>query len=417
MLSLNTALAALDGKTSALRDLHHKLLKEQEYDKLIPPYPTREPLSVRFSFYLRGINFLDDVEEKLTTTAQLQIVWIDEMLTWNPVNYSDIIYFYLPQSYVWKPDITLHNGFTRIQELGNDVILVRIFSNGRIIWTPYEVFETRCVIDVTNFPFDTQICKLVFGVWATQQQDIFFDITTDEVLLDYFEKNGIWELIRTRIERTTATITVSLHMERRPQYFWLTILCPIFFLSVLSVFTFVIPVDSGEKMSYSMTVYLAFAVYFTIVSSSLPQNSQTTSHLSVYLIMVLIQGTLIVMVTAIQVRLHQRSSHVPVPRYVQHFIKLCKQMQAKRCRCRSKPTPIKPDSYTAADTELTIAHKPTQEAEEEESDIKSKQHAYSTASCVENDAMFTWTDFSSALDVFCFWTLSVLTLTLVGVYL
>jgi hypothetical protein len=42
---------------------------------------------------------------------------------------------------------------------------------------------------------------------------------------------------------------------------------------------FIVPVDSGEKVSYVLTVFLSLAVLLTIVTDSLPPTSITLSVL------------------------------------------------------------------------------------------------------------------------------------------
>jgi heme A synthase len=55
----------------------------------------------------------------------------------------------------------------------------------------------------------------------------------------------------------------------------------------------------GERMGYTITVWLAFAVFLTIVSASLPKSSDTVPVLSVYIMIQLGIGTLTVLVSAI----------------------------------------------------------------------------------------------------------------------
>jgi len=54
---------------------------------------------------------------------------------------------------------------------------------------------------------------------------------------------------------------------------------PIVLTSLLVVLVFIVPVESGEKVSYVLTVFLSLAVLLTIVADSLPSTSITTSIL------------------------------------------------------------------------------------------------------------------------------------------
>ena len=101
-------------------------------------------------------------------------------------------------------------------------------------------------------------------------------------------------------------------MKREPLFVIINIIIPIILLSVLNIFTFQIPADMGERMGYTITVWLAFAVFLTIVSASLSKSSDTVPVLSVYIMIQLGIGTLTVLVSAIESRIVCRSEDHPV---------------------------------------------------------------------------------------------------------
>jgi hypothetical protein len=74
---------------------------------------------------------------------------------------------------VWKPDISLQNGFTDLSELGSTFIQVKISYNGTVTWRPFQIFESKCVLDSTYFPFDTQECDLEFVAWSLSRKDVY----------------------------------------------------------------------------------------------------------------------------------------------------------------------------------------------------------------------------------------------------
>ncbi|OWF52259.1 Neuronal acetylcholine receptor subunit alpha-9-I [Mizuhopecten yessoensis] len=125
------------------------------------------------------------------------------------------------------------------------------------------------------FPFDVQICKIVFVVWTNTPDEVQISKGGKGMDLDKFETNGEWDVVGTSGKDTMSarigsigTFTVTI--KRKPQDIMVTVVLPVFLMSILSVCTFLLSIDSGEKVSYSSTLYLAFAVYLTIVSSSLP---------------------------------------------------------------------------------------------------------------------------------------------------
>jgi hypothetical protein len=84
---------------------------------------------------------------------------------------------------IWKPDISLQNGFTDLSELGSKFIQVKISYNGIIAWRPFQVFESKCVLDSTYFPFDRQECDLEFVAWSLSREDVFLAQDSDGIEL------------------------------------------------------------------------------------------------------------------------------------------------------------------------------------------------------------------------------------------
>ncbi|KAH3705340.1 hypothetical protein DPMN_080409 [Dreissena polymorpha] len=77
-------------------------------------------------------------------------------------------------------------------------------------------------------------------------------------------------------------------------------------LSFLNVLTFVLPISSGERASFSVTVFLSLAVFLTIVASEIPKNSNTISIVSVYMTAMIALSTATVMTSLLESRLASR---------------------------------------------------------------------------------------------------------------
>ena len=83
-------------------------------------------------------------------------------------------------------------------------------------------------------------------------------------------------------EFNMTTIRYSLHLKRRYLYFVINMLVPILILSILNSVTFFIPLESRERIQYSLTLFLAFTVFLTIFEKMMPQNSTAVPYISVY---------------------------------------------------------------------------------------------------------------------------------------
>ena len=70
--------------------------------------------------------------------------------------------------------------------------------------------------------------------------------------------------------------------ERRSSFYNLNVMIPTICTSLLVVLVFVVPEESGEKLSYVLTVFLSIAVILTLVADSMPPTSITVSVLGTY---------------------------------------------------------------------------------------------------------------------------------------
>lgn len=302
------------------------------YNKKIRPAENQhDATEVYVSFNLLAINKLDEVAETMKTTGFLVIEWKDEFLQWDPADYGGIDLYHFPQEDVWKPDVALKNSAEKYKSLGLTSLNVQVDNYGAVFWNPFEVFESTCSIDITYFPFDTQICKLNFVAWSYSAKEVAMEGGSRSIGLGQFSPNSEWDLIDTVVsvekELGEASIIYTLKIKRKPRYIIFSIILPIVMLAALDLFVFVLPCNSG-KVSYAMTVFLSHVVFLTIISSSLPRNSETVSIFSVYIIILTVQSTLIIMMAVIVTRIWQFET--PVPKIIARmtnflFCKFCRK--------------------------------------------------------------------------------------------
>ncbi|XP_033728763.1 neuronal acetylcholine receptor subunit alpha-6-like [Pecten maximus] len=405
MVSLLCVFATLpDPATSYTHDNVKDLLTDiftiNSYNKMVRPAADQSyPIIMYLNLNLVGITDIDEVQEKMTTTASLEIFWIDEYMIWDPADYNDTDILYVPQKNIWKPDIALDNGFTKLEELGDDFLLTRIYHDGTVEWRPYDVFETKCSIDITYFPFDKQKCDIIFGVWMSPLSDVDVELGGKGILLDAYQSNGEWDLLTTSAVASEslldgAVVTFSITVKRKPQYILYNVVLPIIMLSLLSVFVFALPVDSGEKMGYIMTLYLAFAVFLTIVSASLPVSS-SMSLLSLYLILLLSLGTATVMITTLELRIHYLDNSYEIPKFAKCLVR---SRQRMRCRRTSKKI------HDAGENEASISIINNATLDSPKSETSKPPLVKKLAKPDVPKEELTWPDVTSAIDFYCFWS-------------
>lgn len=166
--------------------------------------------------------------------------------------------------------------------ISDDTVIIRVTNDGTLTWTPGGVYETSCSTDVTYYPFDEQECDIELTTWGYTNVEI--NLVGKGVDLSYYEPDGEWAFMSYSVTSNTRTagasslpqITYAMKYRRRPTYQVMNTILPLILLGFLHCFVFQLPADSGEKMGYSLTTLLAFAVYLTIVSADTPTTSLHT---------------------------------------------------------------------------------------------------------------------------------------------
>ncbi|GBL76051.1 CHRNA7-FAM7A fusion protein [Araneus ventricosus] len=73
---------------------------------------------------------------------------------------------------------------------------VVVRSNGSCTYIPPGIFKSTCKIDITWFPFDDQRCKMKFGSWTYDGNQIDLQLSSMKGGdLSTYITNGEWELI------------------------------------------------------------------------------------------------------------------------------------------------------------------------------------------------------------------------------
>ena len=166
------------------------------------------------------------------------------------------------------------------------------------------------------------------------------DIVTDGIYTDNLQSNSEFDLINTthhvQYKSKTAFGVFTIKVKRKPMHVLVTALFPIIMLAILNIFVFVLPCDYGEKISYAITVFLAFMVTLTFIASTLPENSETTAYLSVYVMIQTAQSTLETLIAIVLVRLNTFDEKETKPPKLLAFLaklltcRLCPRRRRKR---------------------------------------------------------------------------------------
>ncbi|XP_013381705.1 neuronal acetylcholine receptor subunit alpha-7 [Lingula anatina] len=250
--------------------------------------------------------------------------WFDEQLQWDPTQYGNITTTRIPRNLLWSPDIILYNSVSgyNLTTLYNGLSWVTY--TGEVFAPVPTITKSSCKMDLSYFPFDDQICHLKFGSWA---QDMYLmdilNITTEVLLGSGYVENGEWDIVDTVARRNVIyydccpepwpDVTFYLQLRRGSLYYGFHVVSPCLLLSFLSLVIFILPVQSGEKMTLGMSVLVAFAVFVLLIADHIPATSEFPPLISIYLTIIMVMCSFSIVMSAFVLKLHHDHADNGVP--------------------------------------------------------------------------------------------------------
>lgn len=159
---------------------------------------------------------------------------------------------------------------------------VRLFYDGFVQWVPVARFSSNCKVDVTYFPFDTQICYLKFGSWSYNgwMVDLRLNNGIHAVDLSEYVENNEWKVIRTNATRNIIVyhccpdpyidITFMLVLARRSAPYIQSILLPSGMIQIITLAIYFLPLESKERITMAMLNFVSLCVLKVLILKTAP---------------------------------------------------------------------------------------------------------------------------------------------------
>ncbi|XP_049306008.1 acetylcholine receptor subunit alpha-like isoform X2 [Bactrocera dorsalis] len=343
LLSILMVHSAVAGNPDAKR-LYDDLLSN--YNKLVRPVVnTTDVLKVCIKLKLSQLIDVNLKNQIMTTNLWVEQSWYDYKLRWEPKEYGGVHMLHVPSDHIWRPDIVLYNNADGHYEI---TLLTKatVHSSGIVMWQPPVVYKSSCSIDVAHFPYDVQTCILKIGSWTydgfkvdlrhmdEQQGNNIVDVGVD---LSEFYMSVEWDILEvpavrnekfyTCCDEPYLDITFNITMRRKTLFYTVNIIIPCMGISFLTVLTFYLPSDSGEKVTLSISILISLHVFFLLVVEIIPPTSLVVPLLGKYLIFAMILVSISICVTVVVLNVHFRSpqTHRMAPWVKSVFVNLLPQ--------------------------------------------------------------------------------------------
>ena len=167
--------------------------------------------------------------------------------------------------------------------------------SGHVLLNTIGKDTTYCPMNLRYFPFDRHICRIEFmqtprfGLNISNEHGNYYEragIIFWKALiasnLQFFVGNGEWDLVSSyldtnpgivvygKVTTTYPTFTITLELQRKPSFYVMILMLPSILVSLISVIGFLLPSESGEKVSLQLTALLSYSLVFLVIVDIIP---------------------------------------------------------------------------------------------------------------------------------------------------
>lgn len=321
-------------------------------------------VEVSFALRVSRLVKVDNKEQLVVLDTWVIQEWKNEFLTWNSSDYGDVDRVHFAPDEIWVPDIALfNNGDDEINLAGGIskfVTDVGVDSKGRCVWSGPATFKVNCEMEIDDWPFDQQMCQLAFGSYTYGKNLLKIRLFKDNKQFSTrFVRNGDWDItnITPSLNETDhgnccpfnfSEVVYTLKMERKYLYYMFYVFIPSVLLTILALSSFLIHVESGERIGFVTTILLAMTVFLLVIPSFLPVTSDGLPVLGVNLQATMILIAVILFANIFVLRVYFKEG--TPPSWVE---KLCNFLSFKKSLgATSRPSSVYP---SAARSLATVA--------------------------------------------------------------
>lgn len=139
--------------------------------------------------------------------------------------------------------------------------------------------------------------------------------------LDKYVSSGEWDLIAIPAERNEIyypccpehypDITYTVIIRRRTLFYFINLIIPCLLITLLTILSFYLPPESGERVTLVITILLAMTVFLLLVAESMPPTSEVVPLIGIYYTAAMFEISLSLVATCLTLKLYYRHPASP----------------------------------------------------------------------------------------------------------
>lgn len=309
-------------------------------DKLFKNYSKKQkppgPVQIKFALNLNQIINVIEKDQIFLLNVFVDHEWFDPRITWDPAEFNNITVLRISSDLLWIPDTFVYttaaqSGFLLAQPGAYFVV----GNEGKIFWpNPLTEMRIRCSMGIAWFPYDDQLCTIIFGSWSYTLSYLNYTFMNEFSSLQGYSENNEWSLREYKPYRKEikyenwiendlfSEIHYKIVIQRKPLFVLQNFCIPAFMLCIITLCSFFMPF--AQEMQIGISIILSFSVFKLRLSDDVPAQSDAIPLINIYFVgcMAFALSAMVWFFLMHCLREYQ-SQHSKVPRTIKFLVSKC----------------------------------------------------------------------------------------------
>ncbi|XP_005092895.1 acetylcholine receptor subunit alpha-type unc-38-like [Aplysia californica] len=291
--------------------LRQHLLSKQSIIHRVPPF-AYGPREISLSFTPFQVLNVDEIQQSVDLSSMIIMSWRLNNSLWQPADYNGLDRLFMNSDLMWTPTVVTPKATANPKiEIPS---FVEVYYNGTVVVDIPGKLSTLCYLDLANYPFDAHTCAVAFV--EPSDFDVMpanYSILVASGLSEYFSTSAEWMLEGNSCKLTQRQgfgnhTECCFTIKRRSIFYTVTIVVPLIFMSYMTLIVFWVPAESGEKISYVVSIFVSMTVFINFVVDVIPRSTDQLPRLVYLVTLVTANAGLVAAATAhVLNRYHQQA--------------------------------------------------------------------------------------------------------------
>ncbi|XP_029281226.1 gamma-aminobutyric acid receptor subunit rho-1-like isoform X2 [Cottoperca gobio] len=273
-------------KTKAWGTKSEHLLRIDDHDFTMRPGFGGPAVSVGVDVQVESLDAISEVDMDFTMTLYLRHYWKDKRLSFRSNNNLSMTFDGRLVKKIWVPDMFfVHSKRSFTHDTTTDNIMLRVYPDGKVLYSLRVTVTSMCSMDLSRFPLDTQTCSLEIESYAYTDDDLMLYWKKGNRSLNTDERISLSQFLIQEFHTTTKLafysstgwynrLYINFTLRRHVFFFLLQTYFPATLMVMLSWVSFWIDRRAvPARVPLGITTVLTMSTIITGVNASMPRVS------------------------------------------------------------------------------------------------------------------------------------------------